>query len=281
MIAFFISIFSLTAQIDKIAQMMDGLDMPENYKGFIDERYLISSETNTTYKLNIYMPIRYNETKNNYPILVLTDAFVFTAVAQATFGNLTFYKEVPEVIVICIDYPYSNTMQLVRNRFKDMTTTHVEGYNPSGEADNFIKFIEKELFSFIENNYRVDTTDRCFFGASFGGLLASHILLEKPYLFNKYIIGSPSYWWDNKEIIRRIQEKDKIAEQSDIEIYSYIGSKEGKMILDDWANFNSFLKEKISSKVLFKEQIYENETHGSASLVAFPNAIRFVYGENK
>ncbi len=277
-IAIFTSVFCLTAQVDKIAEMMDGLDMPENYRGFIDERYLISNETDLTFKLNIYLPVAYNESKDNYPIMILTDAYWYTGIAQSTFDLLTFYKEVPEVIVVGIDYPYSNMMQLVRNRYRDMTPTHVEGYDPSGEADKFIAFIEKELLPFIVNNYRADSTDRCFYGHSIGGLLGSHILIEKPYLFNRYIIGSPSYYWDNREIINRIQNKDSIGGQSNIVIYSFMGSKEGDWYLADWDNFNSYLIKKIKSNTKFHEQIYENESHASVTLAAFPTAVKFIYG---
>ena len=60
----FLSTINLNAQVDRIAKMMEGYDMPENYKGSIAERYLISKETNLTFKLNIYLPITYNESKN-------------------------------------------------------------------------------------------------------------------------------------------------------------------------------------------------------------------------
>ncbi len=57
-ITFFVTMHCLTAQVDKIAQMTEAL--PDHYMGSVDERYLISVETNSTYKLNIYLPISYN-----------------------------------------------------------------------------------------------------------------------------------------------------------------------------------------------------------------------------
>ncbi|MCG7859670.1 alpha/beta hydrolase, partial [Flavihumibacter sediminis] len=35
-----------------------------------------------------------------------------------------------------------------------------------------------------------------------GGLLATEILLTKPALFTKYIIVSPSLWWDNASLLQ-------------------------------------------------------------------------------
>lgn len=266
-------------QVDRIAKMMEGYDMPENYKGFIEERYLISKETNHTYKACVYLPITYNESDKEYPILIMTDAFYSMGIAQTTFDLLTMYKEVPEVIIVGIDYPYSNMLQLVRNRFRDMMPTHVDGYDPSGKANQFISFIENELLPYMYNAYRVDSTDRSFFGHSAGGILGSHILIEKPYLFNRYIIGSPSYWWDNKEIIKRLEKKDKIDTACNYFVYSYIGSEEGEMMLNDWKTFNKLLLDKTNSNIHFRDQIFENETHASVTLSAYSKAIKFIYNK--
>lgn len=277
-ITFFVTMHCLTAQVDKIAQMTEQLSV--NYNGCIDERYLISSEVNSTFKLNIYLPLSYNETKDIYPIMILTDASIGSGMAQATFDILTWGKTIPEVIVIGIDYPYTNQTQLQRYRFRDMTPTHVEGYEPSGDADKFINFIEKELFPYIENNYRVDTTDRAFYGHSLGGILGSHILLEKPYLFNRYVIGSPSYWWDENEIIKRIQGMDKVGGKSDIVFYSYIGGNESNGMLNNWNTFNNLLKEKTSSQIHFRDQIYKDEGHFTVYMAAFSKAIKFIYSND-
>lgn len=264
-------------QVDKIAQMTEQL--PVNYIGSVDVRYLISSEVNSTFKLIIDLPHSYNESEDIYPIMILTDAYGASGIAQSTFDCLTLWKTIPEVIVIGIDYPYTDMTQLQRYRFRDMMPTHVEGYEPSGDADKFINFIEKELFPYIQNNYRVDTTDRAFYGHSAGGNLGSHILLEKPYLFNRYVIGSPGYDWDDNEIIKRIQGMDKVGDKSDIVIYSYIGGNEGDVTLNNWNTFNNLLKEKISS-LIFRDQIYKDEHHLSVYPAAFSTAIKFIYSND-
>lgn len=277
-ITFFVTMHCLTAQVDIIAQMTEQLSV--NYNGYIDERYLISSEVNSTFKLNIYLPLSYNESEDIYPIMILTDAAFGSGIAQSTFDILTCDKTIPEVIVIGIDYPYTDMTQFQRYRFRDMMPTHVEGYEPSGDADKFINFIEKELFPYIQNNYRVDTTDRAFYGHSAGGNLGSHILLEKPYLFNRYVIGSPGYFWDNNEIIKRIQGMDKVGGKSDIVFYSYIEDNVSDGTLNNWNTFNNLLKEKTSSQLIFRDQIYKDEDHFSVYLSAFSKAIKFIYSND-
>jgi uncharacterized protein len=267
----------LNAQEDKIASMAKGL-LREHYNGSIDERYLTSKETNSTFKIKIYLPITYSDTQAKYPIMILTDAIWAMGIAQSTFDYMTVLdKEIPEVIIVGIDYPYSKNLDWARNRFRDMLPTHVEGYDPSGSADKFIAFIKKELFPYIENNYRVDTTDRCFCGHSFGGLLGSHIFMEHSNLFNRYIIGSPSYWWDNKEITKRLSAKAFLSADSVKAVYTYIGGKEGEMMINNWKEFNEQLVNKINKNLKFHDQIYQDETHMSVTPAAFSTAVKFVY----
>ena len=157
--------------------------------------------------------------------------------------------------------------------------THVKGYDPSGEAKQFIDFLENKLVPYIVVNYRADSSDFCFFGHSAGGLLGTHILMEKPYLFNKYIIGSPSYWWDDREIINRLQNKEFIGNSKTIKFYSYIGDQEGNMMLYGWRDFNKIFITKIDSTVNFKKKLYKNENHITVTLTAFSKAVEFIYAE--
>ena len=269
--------FTLKAQEDKIAVMGKSIK-GAYYTGSFDERHLTSKETSATYKILIYLPLTYPETQKKYPIMILTDAFWAMGIAQTTFDYMTFMtKEIPEVIVVGISYPNSTVLEMARNRCRDMLPTYVEGYNPSGSADKFINFIKKELFPYIENNYRVDTTDRCFCGHSFGGLLGTHILMEHPRLFNRYIIGSPSYWWDNKEITKRLSSKNYLLSDSIRTVFTFMGGKEGKMMINNWKEFDSILENKINKNIKFHEQIFQDETHMSVIPAAFSTAVKFVY----
>ena len=56
------------------------------------------------------------------------------------------------------------------------------------------------------------SSSKTIIGQSLGGLLATEILFKKPELFNKYIIVSPSLWWDNGSLLNqplaRFEHKD-------------------------------------------------------------------------
>ena len=99
-------------------------------------------------------------------------------------------------------------------------------------------------------------------------------------MFNRYVIGCPYYGWDDNEIIKRIQGMDKVGDKSDIVIYSFFGSNESDVTLNNWKTFNNLLKEKISPQILFRDQIYKDETHLSVYPAAFSTAIKFIYSND-
>lgn len=73
-----------------------------------------------------------------------------------------------------------------------------------GGADDFADILAS-LFPSIESQYNADPNDRTFAGHSFGGLFGSHVLLHRPQLFQRYLLSSPSLWWDDGFELREEQ----------------------------------------------------------------------------
>jgi predicted alpha/beta superfamily hydrolase len=97
------------------------------------------------------------------------------------------------------------------DRTRDLTPTNatitqddgtVREFPTSGGADEFLEFFEKELFPFIESNYRTRPY-RVFTGHSFGGLFALNAFFTRPELFDAVLAVSPSLLWDNDLPIRQ------------------------------------------------------------------------------
>jgi len=151
--------------------------------------------------INIYLPDGYNPADTvRYPVIYLLDGsadedFIHIA-GLVQFGSFEWVKQVPKSIVIGIanidrrrDYTFPSSIP------GDKTA------NPtSGHSDAFIRFLESELLPQAEKKYKI-SGHRTLIGESLGGLLATEILLKKTTLFNKYIIVSPSLWWDNGSLL--------------------------------------------------------------------------------
>ncbi|RFS16518.1 alpha/beta hydrolase [Emticicia sp. C21] len=151
--------------------------------------------------LNIYLPEGYKqEDTTSYAVVYLLDGsqdedFIHV-VGLYQFNMFPWIERVPKSIVVGIanvdrrrDFTYPTTIQ------KDK-----EKYKTTGNSDKFIAFLEKELQPYIEKSFKVNQS-KTIIGQSLGGLLATEILLKKPTLFNKYIIISPSIWWDNGSLL--------------------------------------------------------------------------------
>jgi len=176
--------------------------------------------------LNIYLPEGYN-TKDtiNYPVIYLLDGsadedFIHIS-GLVQYSSFEWVNYIPKSIVVGIASV---------NRKRDFTfPSDVEelkiAYPEAGHSDAFIAFIEKELQPFIDRNYKTNTS-KTVIGQSLGGLLETEILFKKPQLFNRYIIISPSLWWDNGSLLSLNPEMLSVNFKRPTEIYIGVG-KEG------------------------------------------------------
>lgn len=172
--------------------------------------------------INVYLPASYTEKKEaTYPVIYLLDGskdedFIHIA-GIVQFGNFPWINMLPESIIIGIsnvdrkrDFTYPTTNK------KDK-----EDFPTTGRSKAFISFLEKELQSYVANTYRI-SEERTLIGQSLGGLLATEILWKKPTLFSKYIIVSPSLWWDDNSLLP----KKRVAITNPTNVYVAVG-KEG------------------------------------------------------
>ncbi len=172
--------------------------------GVIDE--LQPSELGENRILNIYLPEGYNKNDTiKYPVIYLLDGSAdedfIHVVGIVQFDNFEWINRFPKSIVVGI---------ATVDRRRDFTfPTSIDAdkkkYPTKGHSNKFIAFIEKELQPFIEKKYKANSS-KTIIGQSLGGLLATEILFTKPTLFNKYIIISPSLWWNNSSMLNQTPE---------------------------------------------------------------------------
>lgn len=192
--------------------------------GVIDE--IQSKELAEKRILNIYLPEGYQQNDTiKYPVIYLLDGSAdedfIHVVGLVQFNSFEWINRVPKSIVVGIatvdrrrDYTFPTTIEEDK-----------KNYPTTGHSDKFIDFIEKELQPYIENKYKT-INSKTIIGQSLGGLLATEILFKKPTLFNKYIIISPSLWWDNGSILNQTAEILKETFNQQTAIYIGVG-KEG------------------------------------------------------
>jgi predicted alpha/beta superfamily hydrolase len=155
-------------------------------------------------------------------------------------------------------------------------------YPTTGHSEKFIAFIEKELQPFIEKEYRANT-EKTIIGQSLGGLLATEILIKKPALFDKYIIVSPSLWWDNGSLLNETSTVSFEGFSHKTDVYIGVG-KEGltptdvPRVMEVDANL---LAEKLKGTKSKSVHVYfdylPQEDHATILHQAVFNALRILY----
>jgi predicted alpha/beta superfamily hydrolase len=249
--------------------------------GVIDEIH--SKELAEKRILNIYLPDGYKtDDTTKYPVIYLLDGSAdedfIHVVGLVQFHSFEWINQIPKSVVVGIatvdrkrDYTFPTTIQ------DDKKT-----YPTTGHSGKFISFIEKELHPYIETKYRTKN-DKTIIGQSLGGLFATEVLLTKPTLFNKYIIVSPSLWWDNGSLLN--QNTNKLTENFNQQTDIYIGvGKEGlspteiPRVMEVDANL---LAEKLKGTKSENINVYfdylPQENHATIMHQAVSNSFRLLY----
>jgi predicted alpha/beta superfamily hydrolase len=180
------------------------------------------------YPLFIKLPKSYSKNDDKtYPVIYLTDAwYSFQIVSGATRYPMNARK-MKEAIIVGISYAKGSKRD--SSRVRDYTPSLNKTWKQeTGGAQQHMDFIEGSVIKYMENNYRTDPSNSTFIGNSLGGLFGTYILLTKPALFKNYILGSPSYWFDNKFIFQ-LEKRAKI-ENINANVFISIGERESKTL---------------------------------------------------
>lgn len=148
-------------------------------------------------------------------IYVLDPAFNFqTTLAAATWlatASRLAGGGFPAAVLVGVGYPTDDLAKVMARRARDLTPT--EGGAPEGlslppfplgvgGAARFFDALQREVIPAVEARYPADPADRTVVGHSFGGLFALFTLLSRPRSFGRYLVVSPSVWWDDRVILR-------------------------------------------------------------------------------
>jgi uncharacterized protein len=257
---------------------------------------LHSTVLNESRKFFVYLPPSFgdgSDTTKRYPVLYLLDGGSHFHSVTGLLDQLTSNELVPEMIVVAI----TNT-----DRSRDLTPTRSlklpdgteqEWLKTTGGADNFLKFIETELFPHIQKNFPTEP-HRILIGHSFGGLFAIHTMMNRPELFNSYVAIDPSLWWDNRKLLQR---SDTILREKSFDRKTLFVSVANTMptgmdtlrVSSDTSGNTSHIRSiiqfskranvaKKNNGMTFTWKYYDEDSHGSVPLITEHDALRYIFG---
>lgn len=259
-------------------------------------RQFHSDKVGIDYKLYVGLPRDYDSGKADYPLLIVLDADTTFAVMHKLTYFLADHEELRPLILVGVAYPgvdeekYGPTHKL--NRTRDYTPTKVfdGGYGKefqrhSGGADKFLDFVSFELLPFLSKSYRIKPDDRAIMGYSYSGLLSTYAMLKRKDLFQRFLVISPSLWYDKHMILSL--ERKYLAANSDLRARAFfsVGGLETahdgqKEMVGDLKSFVANLQRKKFPHFRSQLWIVPDETHHSVFPAAAMRGLRWIYSAN-
>lgn len=258
--------------------------------GVLDSLY--SQTLKESRKIYIQLPPSYSPDKNQkYPVVFILDGEIFLP----TVSNVHNYYSggfMPEMVLVGI----SND----KNRTRDLTTSTIKTkygmpFNEkNGEADNFSKFIEKELIPYVENKYPVSNF-RTLIGHSYGGLFAIYTLINHPFLFANYLAIDPSLDWDEQKLLKEAEgllTTQKYENKSlHMSLSGQLHMQDSKITIDnvmqDTTDFTLFARSNITFSNLAKQcsknglnydwKFYPKDLHGTIPFPSILDGLKTVF----
>ena len=244
---------------------------------------LTEPETNRVYPVFIQLPKLYKKHPEKiYPVIYLTDApYTFPIVAGATRFPMNSGK-MQQAIIVAISYEKGSKGS--NSRIRDYTPNKAKSWKKqTGNAQNHALFLKNTVLPYIENTYRASSTHKTYIGNSLGGLFGATILFTMPDLFDNYIIGSPSVWFNNNALLALKVNKPKLP----IRVYISVGSMEtpafgeGQNMVEGAAQLVQKINALKSDNIELKSVVIEGASHATAFPTTAIQGLDWVLGKAK
>lgn len=237
-------------------------------------------------RIMIYAPRDSVKPEKRYPVIYVLDADNHFAqmVAYSKYLSREDVAVIPPLIVVGI----TNT-----DRSRDLTPSHSTAdysgkqdttanspYKNSGGNEHFFQFIQSELMPYVISNYKTEPY-RIFAGHSFGALTTINCLINYPEMFDAYIAVSPSFWWDQKFLLKLADKKLKAGLTLSKTLFFSDGNEDssspGSPFHTNVLKFDSLLKKRNIKGLDFTYLPYPMESHMTVPIKSYYDGLRFIY----
>ena len=226
---------------------------------------LKSAVTNREYAITVILPMTYTTSEASYPVIYVTDGDFYAIPLGMAAGQLAFGQEIPEFIVVGVDYGSPNVMEWVELRDKDMG---------AGGHQRFMQFFADELIPHIEATYRTDPANRTLAGHSAGGDFALFAWLNGAGTFGNFIASSPG---DVGNFSDGLGNMATNQDTGTAKLYVSVGELDAATTVAGAETFAAALAEMDMEGLAYKTAVLDGETHFSARPRAFMNGLRWLF----
>ncbi|MEJ6003443.1 alpha/beta hydrolase [Paucibacter soli] len=261
-------------------------DYPSYHLDRTEVHALRASNLQRDYRLFVSLPAGYEiDTQRRYPVLFTADAdYGFPLLRSIAKRVGAQGKGLQDFILIGLSYAQGDSPTVSRNR--DYTPTPRPGSAMAyGEAEPYRRYLAEQVLPYVAKNFRADMGQTSFLGHSYGALLGSHILLTSPGLFQRYILSSPSLWYEDHLMFKRARTLLAAKGELPAEVLLLAGAlerprgarEEGDDIAGDMRRFEALLKSARPRGLRMQSQLIADEDHLSVAPSAYTRGLRWAF----
>ena len=250
---------------------------------------LHNDEVGRSYQIWVERPARYEpHGDRRYPVVLCLDAPWTFGVVSDAFRLLPLSGELPEAIVVGVAHNAPDLHTVIQQRAMDFTPT--AAFAPPatgvrvqpeelGGAASFCRFLAATVLPRALRGLRT-TDDRTLIGHSFSALLGLAWLLEEPTALARWVLASPSVWWDDRVIFAR--EAVQAASGADLPARVFLSASEGDEAGADGPfgghfAFHTQLVSRARPGLRCTWMSFPGETHSSVVAAAVVRGLREVF----
>lgn len=169
---------------------------------------LTCEASGVVHAVRVDVPHRYDSIEGAPLVLCLDGAWTAGTVRDAT-RVMSMSREAPEAVVVSLSFTDEKMSDYVASRAKwycptQWTPPRMTGVKdiPAeelGHASVLLGFLRDQLLPRLQADFAFG--ERWIIGHSFSGLFGLYTLFHEPSLFDKYLLASPSIWWDDRVML--------------------------------------------------------------------------------
>jgi enterochelin esterase-like enzyme len=243
-----------------------------------------------TRMLRVWLPVGYNSEISRdrlYPILYLNDGQNLFDPATAFGGNdwrvgytadaLIREGLIPPLIIVGIDNAQVERMK----EYLPYRSLNPTVLRPQGKR--YPDFLINEVMPFVQERFRIarGSESTGLGGSSLGGLIALYTAVDRPGIFGRLLIESPSLFVSN----RRMLKYSRYFRQWPKRVYLGIGTAESgrpdkdRRFVEDLRELERLIRRAGLEDDRLRIWIDEGANHNEAQWAKrFPEALKFLYG---
>lgn len=255
----------------------------------MDVHFISSEYLNTTRRITVLRPrFRGHESPGPVPVLYLNDGQNLFEPSRAFAGRtwrvsetvnaLVRDKVIPPLLVVGIDH---GEVRRAREYLPVEDDRNPHARRPLGRQ--YVDFVVREVIPFVERTYPVSrrVSARAFGGSSYGGVAALLTVLERPGVFGRLLVESPSLYVGGRLLLRKARRAPRWPSR----VYLGVGTAEtsrpevNRETVENVRSLESALRHAGLGPRRLKVVVTTGATHSEDAWAArLPDALAFLFG---